>query len=122
MKLTNLRTNQLRNPLGFPVSSVSLSFQVEESTGKTLKEAQIRITDQADMSHIVYDSGISEEISRLGFVPDCQLEGGITGPYGPRQMTGIAASVNRPGLKEDAKNRYGMWSGLLPPLTGKPIR
>ena len=76
MKLTNLRTNQLRNPLGFPVSSVSLSFQVEESTGKTLKEAQIRISDQADMSHIVYDSGISEEISSLGFVPDCQLEGG----------------------------------------------
>ena len=76
MKLTNLRTNQLRSPLGFPVSSVSLSFQVEESTGTALKEARIRISDRADMSHIVYDSGVSEEISSLGFVPDCQLEGG----------------------------------------------
>lgn len=76
MKLTNLKTNQIKNPLGFPVSSVSLSFQVEESTGTALKEARICISDRSDMSRIVYDSGMTDAVSSLGFQPDFHFEGG----------------------------------------------
>ncbi len=76
MKLVHLRTNRLKNPLGFPVSSVSLSFQVEESTGSRLKAARICISDKEDMSHIIYDTGMREELSSLGFVPEYSFEGG----------------------------------------------
>ena len=58
MKITNLKVNQMKNPLGFSVSSVSLSFEVEESSGTWLKEARIRISDKKDMSHILYDSAL----------------------------------------------------------------
>lgn len=76
MKLTNLKTNHLKNPLGFSVSSVSLSFQVKESTGSTLKEARICISDREDMSHVLYDSGMTGQISSLGYVPEYSFEGG----------------------------------------------
>ena len=32
MKLTNLKVNHLKNPLGFSVKNPSFSFQVEDST------------------------------------------------------------------------------------------
>lgn len=97
MKITNLKVNQMKNPLGFSVSSVSLSFEVEESSGTWLKEARIRISDKKDMSHILYDSALdaagncetnhmsgdekaaerSAGVSRLGFCPQYRFQGGI---------------------------------------------
>ena len=40
MKLTNLKVNHLKNPLGFCVKNPSFSFQVEESTGRHLKSPE----------------------------------------------------------------------------------
>ena len=97
MKITNLKVNQMKNPLGFSLSSVSLSFEVEESSGTWLKEARIRISDKEDMSHILYDSALDADgnceanhmsgdekaaersagVSRLGFCPQYRFQGGI---------------------------------------------
>ena len=76
MKLTQLKVNHLKNPLGFSVKNPSFSFQVAESSGSTLKAARIRIAEKEDMSELLYDSGMREDISSLSFVPETELEGG----------------------------------------------
>ena len=77
MKLTNLKVNHLKNPLGFCVKNPSFSFQVEESTGRHLKSARIRVSRTEDMTDLVYDSGERTDISSLSFIPEQEFEGGI---------------------------------------------
>lgn len=77
MKLTNLKVNHLKNPLGFSVKNPSFSFQVEESTGTHLKSARIRVSRTEDMTDLVYDSGERTDISSLSFIPEQEFEGGI---------------------------------------------
>ena len=77
MKLTNLKVNHLKNPLGFSVKNPSFSFQVEESTGRHLKSARIRVSRTEDMTDLVYDSGERTDISSLSFIPEQEFEGGI---------------------------------------------
>lgn len=69
MKLTQLKVNHLKNPLGFSVKNPSFSFQVAESSGSTLKAVRIRIAEKEDMSELLYDSGMREDISSLSFCP-----------------------------------------------------
>lgn len=80
MKITGLKTNHITNPLGYDITSPVLTFVVEESTGKKLQAARIRISKKADMSELIFDSGMSEEISGLGYTPaeglKEQLKGG----------------------------------------------
>ena len=64
MKLTQLKVNHLKNPLGFSVKNPSFSFQVAESSGSTLKAARIRIAEKEDMSELLYDSGITGMLRR----------------------------------------------------------
>ena len=53
MKITGLKTNHIANPLGYDIKSPVLSFVVEESTGKKLSAARIRISKNADLSDTV---------------------------------------------------------------------
>ncbi len=69
MKITNLKTNHITNPIGYDISSPTLSFVIAESTGKKLQAARIRISRHPDMTDCIYDSGMSEEISALGHTP-----------------------------------------------------
>ena len=52
MKITGLKTNHITNPLGYDITSPVLTFVVEESTGKKLQAARIRISKKADMSEL----------------------------------------------------------------------
>ena len=76
MLISNLKVNHLSSPLGFDVAKAAFSFQVEKSTGKFLKAARIRVSAFEDMRDLLYDSGMREDISSLGFTPDYRFEGG----------------------------------------------
>ena len=58
MKIIKMRVNHLQNPLGYDCLRPTFSFQVEESTGKTLKSARIRVAADPAMTHVIYDSGM----------------------------------------------------------------
>ena len=116
MKLTNLKVNHLKNPLGFSVKNPSFSFQVEESTDTYLKSARIRVSRMEDMTDLVYDSGERTDISSLSFIPEQEFEGGIRYYWDvcAEADTGIPASAVLPGLKAAAGKRNGARTGLLP--------
>ena len=57
MRIEHLRTNQLKNPIGYDFSFLTLSWLVIESSGKYNIAVQIEISEQEDMQALVYDSG-----------------------------------------------------------------
>ena len=77
MKLTHLRVNHLENPIGYDVTHPTFSFVVEESTGKKLQSARIRVSEYADMHAPCYDSGMRADVSGLAFTPDRAFAGGV---------------------------------------------
>ena len=66
MKITGCKTNHIKNPLGFQMDRVYVSYQVEEAEGKTQKAARILVARDPQMTSVVYDSGRSEEIRSIG--------------------------------------------------------
>lgn len=74
MKITKLMVNRLTKPLGFDLSSPSLSYVVEETDAETQKSARIVVSTSEDFSEIVYDSGEREDIDRLDFELPVTLE------------------------------------------------
>ncbi len=73
MKISHLRTDHLTSPLGTRLIAPSLSYVVEESTGKRQLAARIEISDAPGFERLLFDSGRSEDISPLGFVPPLAL-------------------------------------------------
>ena len=76
MILSHLKVNHLAEPFGFDISKPNFGFLVQESSGDRLAWARIRISDRADFSEILYDSGRRTDLSPLGFVPDFRCKGG----------------------------------------------
>lgn len=68
MQIRKLRTNHIKNPVGFAMDAVTLSYVVCESTGTHQKSARIRVAADADMQEILYDSGMSTEIDSIAWV------------------------------------------------------
>lgn len=77
MKITQLKVNHIHNPLGYDISRPVFTFIIEQSSGNYLKAFKICISDLPDMSNILYDSGMSENLSPLGFTVDYPFEGGV---------------------------------------------
>lgn len=66
MKIINLKTNHMRNPLGFELGTVRLSWQVIESVGKQPKSAQIEVATDSVFNEIVFDTGVSDGLKSAG--------------------------------------------------------
>lgn len=62
MKICNLKTNHIKNPMGFDFSKVILSYMVSDTKGKKQKYAQIKVASDSDFSNIIFDSGKSSKI------------------------------------------------------------
>lgn len=71
------KSESSEEPAGLLRKKPSFSFQVEESTGRHLKSARIRVSRTEDMTDLVYDSGERTDISSLSFTPEQEFEGGI---------------------------------------------
>lgn len=67
MKITNLKTNHIVNPLGFDLGKPSLSFITSETDAKRQVAAQIQVALDEEFSEIVFDTGKDEEIDSLAF-------------------------------------------------------
>ncbi len=70
MRVTDLKTNHLTNPLGFKISRPVFSYIVEDAKGKKQKEARIRISKDKIMQELVFDSGFTTEIDSLAYQVD----------------------------------------------------
>lgn len=73
MKIYDMKTNHLDNPLGFYLPEVRLSYKVDCPQGKYQQAARITIARAQD-GKMIYDSGLSQNIDSLCFVPDVSLE------------------------------------------------
>ena len=73
MKILNLKTNHLTNPLGYDLGKPVFSFLVTETRAKKQEAAQIQIAGDADFSNILFDSGKSAGIDSLAYTPDIVL-------------------------------------------------
>lgn len=74
MKIVNLKTNRITNPLGFDLEKPRLSFITCETEAKKQTAAQIQVALDPHFSNIVFDSGKSEEIDSLAFELPMELQ------------------------------------------------
>lgn len=74
MKIKNLKTNRITNPLGFDLGKPRLSYVAYDTTAKKQTAAQIQVSLNEDFSNIVFDSGKSGEIDSLAFELPLKLE------------------------------------------------
>ncbi|SLK20917.1 MULTISPECIES: alpha-L-rhamnosidase [unclassified Paenibacillus] len=73
MKITNLKTNHVSNPLGFAIEYPSLSYVVTETTATKQIAAQIEIALDEAFINIVFVSGKKEDIDSLAYIPSLTL-------------------------------------------------
>ncbi|MBQ8089034.1 MAG: family 78 glycoside hydrolase catalytic domain [Clostridia bacterium] len=74
MVIRSLRVNHLENPLGFNIDPLVLTWIAEKSSGKRQQAARVQIALDGAFAQTVYDSGLREDISSLGFQPDFALQ------------------------------------------------
>ncbi len=67
MKITHLRVNHLINPVGYYLEHPTISYIVEETTGKFQKSAAVTVALDSGFQQIVYESGESEAIQNIAF-------------------------------------------------------
>ena len=67
MKITNLKTNHITNPLGFDLGNPRFSFVTSDTTATRQVAAQIQVALDINFTDIVFDTGKSHEIDSLAF-------------------------------------------------------
>lgn len=73
MQITQLRTNHIKNPIGFSMEYPCVSWQVEDSGGKKQAKARIRVALDEDMKEIVYDT-LDKELDSTGTILSMKLQ------------------------------------------------
>lgn len=76
MKIINMRTNNIKNPLGFEMKDIRFSWIVdnEGSSSRFQKQAQVIISLDNSLDNIIYDSGVCNDINNLCFLPGIRLK------------------------------------------------
>jgi alpha-L-rhamnosidase len=74
MKIKNMKTNRITNPLGFDLGKPRLSFVAYDTTASKQSAAQIQVALDAAFTNVVFDSGKSEEIDSLAYELPIKLE------------------------------------------------
>lgn len=74
MKIVDMKTNHIVNPLGFDLGKPQLSFVVCDTTAKKQVAAQIQVACDREFTNIIFDSGKSDEIDSLAFELPIALE------------------------------------------------
>lgn len=65
MQITRMRTNRMKNPLGFQMDEIRVSYVVEDCTGGVQAAAQILVAADESFTEIVYDSQVQKEIDSI---------------------------------------------------------
>ncbi|MBT2599361.1 MULTISPECIES: alpha-L-rhamnosidase [unclassified Oceanobacillus] len=76
IRITNLRTNQIENPLGYELARLRLSWITENEQSDSLFQsyASVEMADDQDFNNIIYESGKRKDIDSLSFTPNVTLE------------------------------------------------
>ena len=76
MKITYLKTNHIKNPLGFAIEKPTFTWIVDDTSDTTQTAAQVIVSHDADFDNIIFDSGKLEgqQIDSLGYRPSITLE------------------------------------------------
>lgn len=67
MKIYNLKTNHITNPVGFALTHPVLSYVAAQSSGSCQKEARILVARDAAFKEVVYDTGMRTDIDSIAF-------------------------------------------------------
>jgi alpha-L-rhamnosidase len=67
MKIVNLKTNHIINPLGFDLGKPSFSFITCDTNACKQEATQIQVAIDEEFSEVVFDSGKSSDIDSLAF-------------------------------------------------------
>lgn len=73
MKIEQLRTNHLTNPVGFRLEKPVFSYVITEAEGKKQASARIVVASDRSFGNILFDSGERSDLSSLSFSPDLAL-------------------------------------------------
>lgn len=60
MYISRLRVNHKKNPLGFNLAKIHLSWEVKDVCGKWAVETRIIVSESSNMEKLIYDSGVQE--------------------------------------------------------------
>jgi alpha-L-rhamnosidase len=74
MKIIDLKTNRLENPIGYDFKKFVFSYVVVDAKGKMQKSARILVAKDPKFIEIVFDSGEDEKINSTGYTLDRDLE------------------------------------------------
>ena len=74
MQIVRMRTNRMKNPLGFFMDSARISYVVEGSKGRRQTAARVVVAKDEAFSELLYDSGKSAEIDSICYELPVSLE------------------------------------------------
>lgn len=74
MKVVNLKTNRINNPLGFKLGRPRLSYVVEDTRATKEEAAQIEISLDREFNEIIFDTGKSSDIDSIAFELPIELK------------------------------------------------
>ncbi|MGS2776393.1 family 78 glycoside hydrolase catalytic domain [Robertmurraya sp. GLU-23] len=75
MKIGHLRTNHVKNPLGFELDQLNLSWITETGESQSIfqKAARVEIAVDVNFTEVVFDSGKKQDIDSLAYSPHLSL-------------------------------------------------
>ncbi|KKB73056.1 MULTISPECIES: alpha-L-rhamnosidase [Bacillus] len=74
MKIHQLKTNRITNPLGFLLENPRVSYVVIDTKAQKQSAAQIEVATDKDFTAVIYDSGKRGDIDSLAFELPIKLE------------------------------------------------
>ena len=74
MQIYDCKVNHLTNPLGFRMTRTVFSWKVKDAVGKCQTEARIQVAADADMTHILNDTGWSDKLDSLASKVEVELK------------------------------------------------
>ncbi|WP_130836221.1 alpha-L-rhamnosidase [Lachnoclostridium sp. Marseille-P6806] len=69
MRIVELKTNHMENPVGYALDVLSLSWKVREAAGKKTETVRVLISRDESFAEPVYDSGRRAGVDSASFVP-----------------------------------------------------
>ena len=73
MKIIQMKTNHVTNPMGFMMTKPVFSYKVIEAKGTKQTAARIRVALDKEMSLLIYDSGESAAIDSIAYTVSMEL-------------------------------------------------
>ncbi len=74
MKIIQMKTNHIVNPMGYMITKPVLSYKVTEAKGTKQITARVKLSIKEDMSEVIYDSGDSKEIDSIAYTVPVELK------------------------------------------------